>query len=117
MREKSKEICIGERIREIFDKKNMNIAQFAELLHCDRANVYNIFRRKKIDIYLLLEISKILNYDFVKEIYAKHKLPEDISSSKISLVLEINSMNDKTLKSLLKTIKQLEIRTIRKTKE
>jgi len=117
MREKSKEICIGEKIREIFDKKNMNIAQFAELLHCDRANVYNIFRRKKIDIYLLLEISKILNYDFVKEVCDKHKLPENISSSKISLVLEINSMNEKILKSLLKMIKKLEVRTIREVKE
>ena len=95
----------------------MNITQFAELLHCDRANVYNIFRRKKIDIDLLLEISNILNYDFVKEICDKHKFSENIPSSKISLVLEINSMNDKTLKSLLKAIKQLEIKTIHETKE
>ena len=113
MREKSKEICIGERIKEIFDKKNMNIAQFAESLHCDRANVYNIFRRKKIDIHLLLEISKILNHNFIEEICAKYKLSKNISSSKISLVLEINSIDAKTLKNLLKSIKQLEIKTIR----
>jgi len=109
---KSKEICIGERIREIFDKSNMNIARFAELLHCDRANVYNIFRRKKIDISLLLEISKILNHNFVEEICAKQKAIKNICSSKISLIFEINSIDAKTLKRLLKMIKQLEIRAI-----
>jgi len=57
-----KEISIGERIKEIFDKRDMSISQFAELLHCERPNVYNIFRRKKIDIDLLFEISNILNH-------------------------------------------------------
>ena len=117
MTRSEKEICIGERIKEIFDKKNMNITQFAELLHCDRANVYNIFRRKKIDIDLLLEISKILNHNFVEEICAKHEFFKEVHSSKISLVLEINSIDTKTLKSLLKTIKQLEIKMIRERKE
>jgi len=71
----SKEIHIGERIKEIFDQKNISITQFADLLHCDRANVYNIFRRKKIDVDLLLEISNILNHDFVEEVCAKHEYP------------------------------------------
>ena len=117
MNKKSKEICIGERIKEIFNKKNMSIAQFAELLHCDRANVYNIFRRKKIDIDLLLEISKILNHNFVEEICAKHSLSKEIPASKISVILEINSIDNKALKRLLKTINQLEIKTIHEIKE
>ena len=117
MKKKLKEICIGERIKEIFDKKNMSITQFAELLHCDRANVYNIFRRKKIDIHLLLEISEILNHNFVEEICSKHGVSKDMSSSKISFVLEINNMNAKSLKIFLKTIKQLEIKTVREEKE
>ena len=117
MERESKEIHIGERIREIFDQKKISITQFAELLHCDRANVYNIFRRKKIDVDLLLEISNILNHNFVEEVCAVHKLSKDIFPSKISFTLEIDSMDNKTLKSLLKTIKQLEIKTIREKKE
>jgi len=116
MNKPSKEICIGERIREVFDKKNISITQFAELLHCDRANVYNIFRRKKIDIDLLLEISKILNHNFVEEVCARHELPKNISASKISIILEINLMDNEALKSLFKTMKQLGIKTIREIK-
>jgi len=70
-----------------------------------------------MDIYRLLEISEILNHNFVEEICAIYKLSEDTSSSKISFVLEVNSINNKTLKSLLKTIKQLEIKTIREMKD
>ena len=113
MKKVSKEICIGERIKEVFDQKKMSVTRFAELLHCDRANVYNLFRRKKIDVYRLLEISKILNHNFVEEICTLYELPEDIPSSRISFVLEINSMDAKALKTFLKTIKQLEIKTIR----
>ena len=111
-----KEICVGERIKEVFDQRKLPIAQFAKLLHCDRANVYNIFRRKKIDIHLLLEISKILNHNFVEEICAKQGLSQNMPSSRISLVLEIDSIDDKTLEKLLKTIKRLKIKTIRETK-
>ena len=113
MKKNPKKISIGERIREVFDKSNMSIAQFAELLHCDRANIYNVFRRKKIDIYLLLEISKILDHDFIGELCTQYGVTKDISSSKIFLTLEINSMDAKTLNKLLQTIKQLEIKAIR----
>ena len=109
---KPKEICIGERIKEIFDKSNMTKSQFVEMLNYERPNVNNIFRRKKIDIDLLLEISKILNYDFVGEVYKKHGLSKDVFNHKISIILEINNVDDKTLKKLLNTIKQLEIKTI-----
>ena len=91
----------------------MSITQFAELLHCDRANVYNIFRRKKIDIYLLSQISKILNHDFVAELCAQYGVAKDIPSSKVFLTLEINSMDAKMLNKLLRSIKQLEVKTVR----
>ena len=112
MDKESKEIHIGERIREIFNQKNISITRFAEKLNCDRANVYNLFRRKTIDIYRLLEISTILNHNFVEEICAKYGFSEDIPSSTVSVVLEINSMDNKTLKHLLKVIKQLDIKEI-----
>jgi len=115
MKNQPKEICIGERIKEIFDKKEMRISQFAALLHCDRANVYNIFRRKKIDIDLLLEISDILNHNFIEEICAKHG--KNIFSPKTSFVLEINNIDTKTLRILLETIKQLGIKTIREVRD
>jgi plasmid maintenance system antidote protein VapI len=113
MKNPSKEISIGERIRQVFDKSDMSITQFAESLHCDRANIYNIFRRKKIDIYLLSKISKILNHDFVEELCTQYGVTKGIPSSKIFLTLEINSMEHKMLNKLLKTVKQLEIKAVK----
>jgi len=117
MNKKPKEIHIGERIKEIFDQTNISITQFAELLHCDRANVYNLFRRKKIDIYRLLEISNILNHNFVEEVCTIYEFSKDMSPSKISFVLEINSVDDKAMKSFLKMMKQLDIKMVREVKD
>jgi len=113
MKKSTQGISIGERIREIFDKSDMNITQFAELLYCDRTNVYSIFRRKKMDVYSLSKISKILNHDLVEELCTQYGVTKDIPSSKIFLTLEINSLDDKALNKLLKTIKQLDIKAIR----
>jgi len=117
MKGKTKETTIGERIREIFDKKNMTITQFAELLHCDPSNVHNMFRRKKIDISLLCEVSKILNHNFIEEICTKHEFSEDMFPSKTSIVFEINNIDAQALENLIKTIKLLEIKTIREIKD
>jgi len=46
----------------------MTVAHFAELLHCTPTKVNNIFRRKKIDFDLLMEISNALNHNFIAEI-------------------------------------------------
>jgi len=116
MKKDAKEKTIGERIKEVFDKSGMTVTQFAELLHCDRSNVNNIFRRKKIDIYLLINISKILNHNFVEEICAKQDFSVNMSCSKISLVLDIKNIDAQTVKMLLKIIKQLEKSTVHKTK-
>jgi transcriptional regulator with XRE-family HTH domain len=109
---KTRKICIGERIKEIFDQKSMSITQFAELLRCDRANVYNIFRRKKIDIDLLLRISQTLNHNFIEEVCAEYGVQKEISASKITFAIEINSIDTKTLRNFFKILKQLEIITI-----
>ena len=111
MRQKPKERTIGERIKEVFTKRDISISQFAERLNCNRVNVYNIFRRKKIDFELLSEISKILDHDFIEEI---HKPKQNIPVSKISIVLDINNIDNESLNRLLKTIKQLEIKAIHK---
>jgi hypothetical protein len=63
------EVHIGKLIKEQVNKKNMNICDFAQKIHCVRENVYYIFRSPSIDINRLIMIGKVLDYDFVKEIY------------------------------------------------
>lgn len=116
MNENLKKIHIGERIREVFTLRKMSINHFADSLHCDRTNVYNIFRRKKIDIHLLLDISDILQHNFIEEICAGHEYASLVTPKKISFVLEINSMDTKTLNTFIKLLKQLEIKEIHEVK-
>ena len=51
---------IGKHIEEI--------AWLATQIPCERTNVYNIFKRKSLDVRLLMRISVILGHDFFKEL-------------------------------------------------
>jgi plasmid maintenance system antidote protein VapI len=62
-------VHIGELIKKKIKERGIKITDFAKAIHCNRNNVYSIFRRKSIDIELLLLISRELEYDFITEIY------------------------------------------------
>ncbi|MCL2130834.1 MAG: hypothetical protein FWH36_00035 [Lentimicrobiaceae bacterium] len=111
---KKSELSIGENIKKVFDKRNMSISEFAKLLCYERTNPYNIFLRKKIDIDTLCNISVILNHNFVEDVCTKHEHFKEMFVPKISVTLEINTIDAETLKTLLNTLQKLEITTIRK---
>lgn len=48
--------------------KEFTIKRFADLLNCDRRNIYYIFSKDNIDIQLLWRVSNILGHDFFKDI-------------------------------------------------
>ncbi len=66
-------------------ERGLRVADFAKAIHCNRTNVYDIFTRKSIDIEQLLLISKVLNYDFISEIYLQNK-----STKKYVIVAELS---------------------------
>ena len=47
----------------------MSVSEFARRLNCHRQNVYDIFKRQNIDLSLLQRISRVLEHDFVTELY------------------------------------------------
>ena len=59
---------VGKRVQEILKKQRRSAAWLAAQIPCERTNVYNIFRRKSMDVRLLMRISVILEYDFFKEL-------------------------------------------------
>lgn len=65
----NKDIHIGKLIKERFDESNLSVPEFAAALNKSRTTIYDIFSRKSMDIDLLLQISDILNYDFLGKIY------------------------------------------------
>ena len=57
-------IHIGREIKAELHRQERGASWLAEKLHCDRTNVYNIFKRQGIDTRLLERISIILNRNF-----------------------------------------------------
>lgn len=62
-----KDFHIGEMIRMEVKRQGLSVDTFGEMIHCARANVYNIFHRENIDVMLLAIISKVLHRNFVLE--------------------------------------------------
>jgi transcriptional regulator with XRE-family HTH domain len=57
-------IEIGQKIKEIFDARNMKLTEFADELGTVRQNVYRIFKKRHVDTGLLLKISQVLHHNF-----------------------------------------------------
>lgn len=70
----SKEIHIGKLIEEEFLRQERSVAWFARQIHCERTNVYSIFKRKSIDTDLLIRISEVLHRNFFEE-YTRQEKP------------------------------------------
>lgn len=59
------EVHIGKLIRQHLTESNLSVSEFASAIHKTRTNVYDIFKRKNVDIDLLVTISEILHFDFI----------------------------------------------------
>lgn len=57
---------IGKLIEKEVRKKQISITSFADKICCKRNNVYDIFKRSKIDIVQLKKISQVLEHNFLK---------------------------------------------------
>ena len=68
---------VGKHIEKILRKKGMSAAWLAMQIPCERTNVYNIFKRKSLDVRLLMRISVILDYDFFKDL-SEEAFPKNV---------------------------------------
>lgn len=64
-----KNIHIGQIIDARIKESGMTYAQFARLLCVERTTIYNIIRSKSIDTERLIRIGKILDFDFLRNVY------------------------------------------------
>ena len=69
--ENIRDIHIGTIIQEKLTEKSMTITGLADKINRERTTVHDIFKRKSIDTELLIEISKALDYDFIRNVYFK----------------------------------------------
>ena len=57
-------IHIGSLIEQELRRQDRSVTWFAGELHCDRTNVYKVFKKKSIDTQLLENICIILRHNF-----------------------------------------------------
>lgn len=103
---------IGEKIKEVFDNRNMKLTDFADELGTVRQNVYRIFKKRHVDTGLLLKISQVLNHNFFQYYVDR---PEDSEDAKIadlknesSSYVEQLELSRKEIDYLRKIIKLME---------
>lgn len=68
------DLHIGQLIKTVFERSGMTVSDFARQLNCERTNVYTIFKRRTIDVELLVNISKILEYNFFEDVLKETNL-------------------------------------------
>jgi predicted transcriptional regulator len=71
--ENIREIHIGKIIERKLAEKSMTKTELADKISKERSTVYDIFDRKSVDTELLIDISKALDYDFIRNIYYGEK--------------------------------------------
>jgi predicted transcriptional regulator len=59
----------GEIIEKAVRQSGVSITKLAQRLGKSRRTIYNIFQDRDVPVELISEISKIINYDFGKEIH------------------------------------------------
>ena len=67
-------IHIGSLIEQELRRQDRSVTWLASELHCDRTNVYKVFKKKSIDTKLLEDISVILQHNFFLD-YAEEVNP------------------------------------------
>jgi transcriptional regulator with XRE-family HTH domain len=92
---------IGQKIKEVFDHRNMKLTDFADELGTVRQNVYRIFKKRHVDTGLLLKISQVLGYNFFQ-----HYVPGDAEKS--ALANQSMPQDDEMLRQLELSRKEIE---------
>ena len=67
--ENVRNIHIGSIIKEKLTERSMTITEFAYKINKERTTARDILKRKSIDTELLIDISKVLDYDFIRNVY------------------------------------------------
>ena len=86
---------IGQLIEERVKSVNMDVTEFAKQIGRERTNVYNIFKRSRIDTGLLKKIGQVLEYDFFQHFLEpatieRIKMADIIRKSKVFIEIPLS---------------------------
>lgn len=78
---------LGNLIQKKFKESGLTVGEFARRINRTRTVVYHIFERESLDIGMLEDISRALDYDFVKLYTEKNHMEEP--DDELYIVLKI----------------------------
>ncbi|GIZ15049.1 hypothetical protein [Capnocytophaga catalasegens] len=95
--EENKDFDIIAKIKEVAESECKTDAEFAKRWGKSPQNVYDLYKRKSIDVKTLLEISKVLSYNFFEDLQQQlpfYKKKDDVKEP-IKATLQIELSQDK----------------------
>lgn len=108
-----KDIHIGSIIHRKLEESPLSIAEFAERINRTRPTVYDIFRRKSIDTDLLVRISEVLDYDFLREVYLREMPEERMPTASSSRYIVGKEVSEQELKEYLDGTSSIILKVLR----
>lgn len=96
-------VHIGQLVKSVFDESGMSVSELARHLHCERTNVYTIFKRRTIDVELLAMLSEILNHNFLDDAMRLYGLTATFSP-KLNICIDFEDFSAEKMKRLAEMI-------------
>jgi hypothetical protein len=96
-------VHIGHLIKSVFDESGMSVSELARQLHCERTNVYTIFKRRTVDVELLAMLSEILNHNFLDDAMRLYGLTATFSP-KLNLNISLDGLTTEKMQYLAEVI-------------
>ena len=92
----NKEIHIGHQIKEVAKHRNLSMAMACEFFNCKDQDIEHMYQQKSIDSYLLLQWSKLLDYNFFISYHSHLQLHNPLTTKSTMGDEEVNSKIAKT---------------------
>jgi transcriptional regulator with XRE-family HTH domain len=87
---------LGQKIKEIFESRDISVVDFARQIGTVRQNVYRIFEREAVDTDLLMRISESLDHNFFQYFRPRVSLPlsfTETSQNPEPVITEVEDAN------------------------
>lgn len=101
-----REVHIGKLVKSVFSDSGMSVAELARQLHCERTNVYTIFRRRSVDVELLSRLSKILKHNFLADAMQLYGLFGTLPPQ-LNLTIRFDELTDEKVARLKEVLEEL----------
>ena len=98
-------VHIGQLVKSVFDESGMTVSELARQLRCERTNVYTIFKRRTIDVELLVMLSIILNHNFLDDAMKLYGLTATFSP-KLNICLDFEDFSAEKMKRLAEMLSE-----------